>query len=92
MSRCGKQEIEQLFKGYIDEDVCNKFKQESIGLFNDVRYKFKSEAIPSLFYALRNQVFHNYDIFIGHEDALSQVIFRFEQVVLMLLSKRKIKF
>ena len=85
-------QIEQLFKGYIDEDVCNKFKQESIGLFNDVRYKFKSEAIPSLFYALRNQVFHNYDIFIGHEDALSQVIFRFEQVVLMLLSKRKIKF
>lgn len=83
-------QIEQLFDGYLEEPVCLEYKQVSLSLFNDVGYGYKNEKIPTLFYALRNQVFHNFDMFRGHEDALCQVIYCFERVVIMFLGKRKI--
>lgn len=83
-------QIEKLFDGYLEKEECIEYKEESRRLFNDVGYQYKNEKIPTLFYALRNQVFHNYDMFTGHEDALYQVIFCFERVVMMFLEKRKI--
>ncbi len=85
-------QIRELVKDYIEEKVCNEYKQETLSLFNDVEYKVKNESLDFLLYALRNQVFHNYGIFDGHEDALTQVLFRFERVIIMLLSKRPIKY
>lgn len=83
-------QIEQLFDGFLEEKTCLEYKQASLSLFNDVAYKYRNEKIPTLFYALRNQVFHNYGLFRQHEDALFEVIFCFERVVMMLLSKREI--
>lgn len=83
-------QIEQLFTGFLEEPVSLEYKQSSLSLFEDVNYMIKNEKIPSLFYALRNQVFHNYKMFAGHEDALYQVIFCFERVVMMFLAKKKI--
>lgn len=90
ISREGYQ-IDQLMKGLDEEDECNNYRRDVMGLFNDIGYKPKKESLPTLLYALRNQIFHNYDKFIGHEDALTQVIFSFERVVLKVLSKRLIK-
>lgn len=84
-------QIEVLMKPFSDEAVCNNFRQVAMGLFNDVGYKPKNESLPTLIYALRNQVFHSYEIFSEHEDGLNQVIFSFEEVILMLLSKQTIK-
>lgn len=83
-------QIEQLFVGYLEEPVSLEYKQSLLSLFNDIDYINKNEKIPSLFYALRNQVFHNYNVFTGHEDALYQVMFCFERVVMMFLAKKKI--
>lgn len=83
-------QIEQLVKGFHDEEVCTKYRKDVLSLFNDVGYSTadKSKSLDALLYALRNQIFHNYNIFDGHEDALNQVIFSFERVILMLLAKK----
>lgn len=83
-------QIEKLFEGYLDDAVSLEYKQASVELFNDVGYDYRNQKIPTLFYALRNQVFHNYDMFTGYEDALYQVMFCFERVVMMFLGKKKI--
>lgn len=85
-------QIEQLVKGFHDEKVSTNYKSIVCSLFNDIGYSIddKSKSLDSLLYALRNQLFHNYGIFNGHEDALNQVIFSFERVILMLLSKKLI--
>ncbi len=84
-------QIEQLVAGFHDEKDCIKYRNEVLSLFNDVGYSYKEQSLDSLLYALRNQVFHNYSMFDGHEEALNKVIFRFERVILMLLSKKPIK-
>ncbi len=84
-------QIEILLQDYIEEKVCIDFRNTAIGLFNDVAYNYKNEKIQTLFYALRNQIFHNYNVFIEHETTLSEVIFYFERVVMMLLAKKSIK-
>ncbi len=85
-------QIEQLVKGLHDEEVCIKYRSDVLSLFNDVGCSTddKSKALDSLLYKLRNQIFHSYNIFDEHEDALNQVIFSFERVILMLLSKKLI--
>lgn len=84
-------QIKELVNDYIDEKESIDYIQEVRSLFNDVDYKVKHESLDSMLYALRNQLFHNYGIFDCHEEALNQVIFRFERVIMMLLSKRLIK-
>ncbi len=83
-------QIEQLVKGLHDEEVCTKYRDDVLSLFNDIGYSTadKSKSLDSLLYTLRNQIFHNYNIFDGHEDALNQVIFSFERVIIMLLAKK----
>lgn len=83
-------QIEQLMNGFHDEKVSNKYKDDILSLFNDLEYSIKDKSLDSLLYALRNQLFHNYSLFDGHEFALNQVIFSFERVILMLLSKKLI--
>lgn len=82
--------IDQLMKGLDEEVECNNYKRDVMGLFNDIGYKPKNQSLPALLYTFRNQIFHNYDKFIGHEDTLTQVIFSFERVILKVLSKRLI--
>lgn len=83
-------QIKQLVYGLDTEEQSEKYKKEIIGLFNDVGYKPKNENIETLLYALRNQIFHNYGLFVNHEDCLTQVIFSFERLILMILSKKSI--
>lgn len=83
-------QIHKLFEGFSEEYLCIEFISTVRALFNDVNYKPKSESLDSLLYALRNQIFHNYGLFIGHEDALNQVIFYFERVILLVLGKKVI--
>lgn len=89
ISREGYQ-IEQLMKGFEEEVECVNYRRDVMGLFNDVGYEPKNESLPTLLYALRNQIFHNYEKFVGHEAALIQVIFSFERVILKVLSKKLI--
>lgn len=84
-------QIKELVKDFIAEKESVDYIQEVRSLFYDLDYKVKHESLDSMLYALRNQLFHNYGIFNGHEMALNQVIFRFERVIIMLLSKRPIK-
>ncbi len=86
-SREGHQ-IACLMEDLDKEDECMDYKREVLSLFNDIDYKTNTESISTLLYALRNQIFHNYKKFVGHEDALAQTIFSFERVVLKVLSKR----
>ena len=73
-----------------EEDECLNYRRDVMGLFNDIGYKPKNESLPTLLYALRNQIFHNYGMFVDHEYALTQVIFSFERVILKVLSKKLI--
>lgn len=86
-----KYQIEQLVDGITNEDISNKYRDEVCGLFNDVGCVIKTKSLCVLLYAFRNHLFHNYGVFDGKEDALNQVIFSFERVILLLLSKRPIK-
>lgn len=81
-------QIKELVKYVLEEKVCREYIQEAHSLFNDINHMVKHDSLDSMLYALRNQLFHNYDLFDGHEDALNQVIFRFERVILILLSKK----
>lgn len=83
-------QIKHLVRSFHDEEVSNKYKDEILSLFNDLEYTIKDKSLDSLLYVLRNQLFHNYGIFKGQEDALNQVIFSFERVILMMLSKKLI--
>ena len=83
-------QIKQLISGLDTKQESLSYIQEVTSLFNDVGYKPRNEKLDTLFYALRNQIFHNYGILADHEDALSQVIFGFERLVLMILSKKAI--
>ena len=83
-------QINQLVKDFYEERVCSEYKKDVLSLFNDIGYSTDKESLSTLLYALRNQIFHNYCIFDGHEEALNQVIFSFERVIIMLLSKKLI--
>lgn len=84
-------QVEDLSKEYHQETVCLEYIKEVVGLFNDIGYDPKSKSISALLYALRNHIFHNYSIFVGHEEQLNDVIFRFERVILFILMKKMIK-
>lgn len=81
-------QINILFKGLSEEAICLEFISAVKSLFSDVNYKPKSKSLDALLYALRNQIFHNYGLFVGHEDALIQVIFCFERVILLVLGRK----
>lgn len=83
-------QIKELVNDYIEEEESRRYIQDVLGLFNDIDYRVKHESLDVLLYALRNQLFHNYGIFARHEETLNQVLFSFERVILMLLSKRLI--
>lgn len=83
-------QIKELMKDFHEENVCLDYKRAVMGLFNDISYQPKNETISTLIYTLRNQLFHSYGMFAGHEDALNYVIFYFERVILMLLRKKMI--
>lgn len=83
-------QIKELVKDFFEKEESRKYIQDVLGLFNDIDYKAKHESLDVLLYALRNQLFHNYGMFAGHEETLNQVLFSFERVILMLLSKKLI--
>lgn len=83
-------QISRLTNGLEDEAESIAYRREITGLFNDVGYKYRRESLDILLYALRNQIFHNYEMFVGHEDTLNQIIFCFERLILMVLSKKQI--
>lgn len=83
-------QIKQLVSGLDTEQQSLLYKQVVTSLFNDVNYTPKNESIENLLYALRNQIFHNYGVFVNHKESLAQVIFSFERMILMILSKKSI--
>ena len=83
-------QIKELVNGLETEEQSKKYKNEVRGLFNDVNYKPKNESLGNLLYSLRNQIFHNYGKFVEHQESLTQVVFSFERLILMILLKSKI--
>ena len=83
-------QVRDLVKKIENEKECNDYKSEVEKLFNDVNYNPKNKGLDNLIYSLRNQIFHNYGMFIGYEEALAKTIFEFEKLILLLLSKEDI--
>ncbi len=78
----------------ISQNLKEKFEKDCISLFNDISYNCE-ENFPTILYALRNKITHEYRELFNCKDRLNEVIYLFEKVIIELLmtynEKKKIQ-